>query len=111
MKPLVRVLGFFIGIVLFLSITVNNKTIFSYIYQVISPATMGAQSLTGSVFKNGFHMTKGYTKKLFDNSDPKIKDAVRTKLSGQKKSVNEPDERILPDEKEELDELIKSHHQ
>lgn len=104
-KMSVLLLGFF----LFLCITVKNKPIFTHIYNVISPATTYVQSATENFFKSSVAHTQTYSKKLFDNSVPKLKDSVDSKLSANKKAVAEPAERITNEEKAELDALIKNH--
>ena len=95
-----------------LSITVSNKTIFQHIYSLTSYVTIPAQNLTMSLFDKAAESTTAYTRKLFQNSVPKVKDSVKTKAAGlqRKAAAAEPEEVILEDEKEELDELIKTHH-
>lgn len=104
-----KIFGLMIGTILMLSITVNNKPIFTYIYDVISPATKAGQSLVTNLFDKSLEGTQDYSKKLFDNSVPKVGDAVKSRLSSQKKNVAEPAEKILDEEKAELDDLIKNH--
>ena len=103
------VLGIFIATVLFLSIEVSDKPIFAHIYKVISPATTAAQEATENFFDSSINKTQRYSKKLFDNSVPKVGDSVKSKMSGLKKQVGVPAEQITKKEKLELDELIKSH--
>ncbi len=76
---------------------------------MISPATRQAQSLAQSLFGNSVNQTKNYSRRLFDNSVPKMKDSVKSKMSGIKNSNNAPQEDITAKEKKQLDDLIKSH--
>jgi hypothetical protein len=109
MKTFLKIFGLAVVVVLVLSITIKNKTLFHYVYQVISPATQSAQDATESFFNRSVSSTHSYSKKLFDNSVPKVKDSVESKASGFKKNVGEPAEKITEDEKAELADLIKSH--
>ena len=106
MKTALRVFGIFIATVLFVSIEIGNKPIFGHIYNLISPATKGAQRLAESFFDSSVDKTQDFSKQLFENSVPKVKDSVRSKMSAVK---NQPQETITAKEKEQLDELIKSH--
>lgn len=109
MKKVLGVLGIFIATVLFLSIEVGNKPIFGHIYKMISPATKGAQEATEGFFNRSMNKTEKYSKKLFDNSIPKVNDSVKSKMSSVKKKTTEPLEDITEREKEQLDDLIKTH--
>lgn len=110
MKKILGIFGIFIATVIFLSIEIGNKPIFGHIYNVISPATKGAQNATENFFDRSVNKTEKYSKKLFDNSIPKVKDSVKSKMSAVKKKAAEPLEDITEREKEQLDELIKSHN-
>lgn len=110
MKTVLGIFGIFIATVLLLSIEISGRPIFSHIYRIISPATQTAQNATEDFFDRSMNKTQKYSKKLFDNSVPKVDDAVKSKMSGVKKSVKEPLEKITEEEKQELDELIKSHN-
>lgn len=101
MKTAAKIFGICFGFLLFLSITINEKPIFSYIYNFISPATKYAQDATESFFGRSVASTQTYSKKIFENSVPKVKGAA--------KSVAEPAEKITEHEKAELDQLIKNH--
>ncbi|MCM2349509.1 MAG: hypothetical protein NDI69_05770 [Bacteriovoracaceae bacterium] len=92
----------------FLTVNINGQTIFSHIYKVISPATIYVQNSVEDFFEQSVAGTKAYSKKMFDNSVPRFKDSVKSKLSGREK-VAEPAERITEKEKQELDQLIKNH--
>ncbi len=104
-----KVFGLFIAFTLFLSITVSGKPIFAYIYDVISPATNSAQEYVAMLFDKSIDGTQDYSKKLFDNSVPKVGD-LKGKLSSKSKTpAGEPAEKILEEEKAELESLIKNH--
>lgn len=108
MKTALKITGLLFGFFLVLCININERPLFSYLYNVISPATKYTQNATQSFFKKSFSSTQSYSKKLFDNSVPRVKDSVASKLSANKKG-GEPEERITEEEKEELDSLIKNH--
>lgn len=110
MKKFLQILSIFIVTVLFLAIEIGHKPIFSHIYKLISPATKAAQNATERFFDHSFDTTQKYSHKLFDNSVPKIKDNVKSKASSFKREVAEPSEKITPEEKKELDDLIRSHN-
>ncbi|WPU65600.1 hypothetical protein [Peredibacter starrii] len=110
MKTALKITGLLFGFLLFLSIEIKDKPIFAHIYGVISPATQYAQNTTEDFFSRSVNKTETYSKKLFDNSVPKVKDSVKSKLAAQKKIlIEEPAERITEQEKKELDALIKNH--
>ena len=109
MKTIFGIFGIFLATVLLLAIEVKGNPIFGHIYNVISPATQSAQEATENFFDRSVNKTQKYSRKLFDNSVPKVNDAVKSKMSGVRKSVQEPLEKITPEEKAELDELIKTH--
>jgi hypothetical protein len=109
MKTLIFTPILLMGFFLFLSINIKQKPIFSYIYEVISPATKAAQNATEDFFSKSLSSTKTYSKKLFDNSVPKVRDSVKSKMSATQKTVSEPLEKITDIDKRELDQLIKNH--
>ena len=112
MTSLIRTLVICVGFYLFLSVTINKKTIFSHVYSVTSHLTVPTQELTVSLFNKASVSTTAYTKRLFDNSVPKIKDSVRSKAAAPTRGSaagTAPEETILVEEKEQLDALIKSH--
>jgi hypothetical protein len=110
MKSLLTSLGLLFGFLIILSITINDRTIFSYIYHQISPVTTQGQELVEGFLKRSIAGTKIYTKKIFDNSIPKIKDSVKSKMSSHQKIQDEvSSEHITFEEKNELDDLIKNH--
>lgn len=100
------------GLVMFFSlcITVNEKPIFTHIYNVISPATKGTQRGVEKLFSASYREAEKFTKKLFVNSVPKVKDSVKSGLSSPQRSKGAPLETIEREDKEQLDELIKSHN-
>ncbi len=108
-KTTLSIFGLLVGFLLFMSITVNNKPMFSHVYEFISPATKYAQNKTEEFFEKSFQSTQTYSKKIFDNSVPKVKDSVKSKLAAQGKVGSEPLEKIPIEDKEELDQLIKNH--
>lgn len=109
MKTALKITGLLFGFLLFLSITVNDRPIFHHVYRVISPATKYAQKTTQDFFESSASSTHAYSKKLFDNSVPKLRDSVDSTMSGRQKVKGEPQERISTEDKEELDQLIKNH--
>jgi high-affinity Fe2+/Pb2+ permease len=109
MKTALKISGLLLGFFLFLSITIKDKPIFTYFYDLISPATKYAQSATEGFFSRSLSSTQTYSKKLFDNSVPKLKDSVDSKQSASLKRSAEPLETVTHEEKAELDELIKNH--
>lgn len=110
MKTALKIAGLLFGFLLFLTIEIKDKPIFSHIYGVISPATQYAQNATEDFFSRSVDSTETYSKKIFNNSVPKVKDTVKSKLAAQKKIlIEEPAERITEQEKKELDSLIKNH--
>ena len=95
----------------FLSITVNGTPIFNHIYSVTSHLSVPVQKLTNSVFSKAADSTTQYSKKLFDNSVPRLKDSVKSKSSAPARwsGGGEPEEVIRNAEKKELEDLIKKH--
>ena len=109
MRTILGAVGIFFATVLFLSIEIKQKPIFGHIYGLISPATRGAQRATENFFGSSYEKTHRYSKRLFENSVPNG-DTVRSKMSASaKRNVGEPAEKIYEEEKEKLDDLIKSH--
>src|SRR3712207_677551 len=108
MKTLFKTAGLLLGFFLLLCITIKDKPLFTYIYDVISPGTKYAQEATEGFFSRSVSSTHTYSKKLFDNSVPKVRDTVKSKLSSNKKMVV-IEERISEEDKQELDQLIKNH--
>jgi hypothetical protein len=110
MKSALKTLGLLVTFLLVMSITIKDRPLFTYVYEFISPATEYAQDATEEFFERSVTSTQSYSKKIFDNSVPKVKDSVKSKLASRAKTeIAEPAERIMEEEKEELDELIKNH--
>lgn len=109
MKTLITIAGVFTLTVLFLCVNIGGKPIFEPIYSVLSHVTVPVQNATVSLLGSAFNSTQDYSRKLFHNSVPKVKDAVKSRASAPVRAGGEPSEVILVEEKEELDELIKSH--
>lgn len=94
--------------VFLLSINIQGRPVFSHIYKFISPATKHAQQSAEDLMEKSLSTTRKYSKKLFDNSVPRMKDSVKSKLSSTQRE-GEPAEKITEKEKSELDALIKNH--
>jgi hypothetical protein len=110
MKTALKSLGLCILFLLALSLTVDNKPLFSYVYEVISPGTKIAQNATQEFLKRSVKNTQTYSKKLFDNSVPRARDAVKpTFFVSQNLEVEHPAEKITDEEKSQLENLIKNH--
>jgi hypothetical protein len=109
MKTALRIFGIFVATLLFLSIEIGDKPIFGHIYKLISPATKGAQKVAESFFDSSVDQTQHYSRKLFENSAPKMGDSVRSKMSGIKNHRGHPQEDLTTEDKKELDALIKSN--
>lgn len=110
MRQALKVFGFIFAVICTLSITVKDKPLFNYVYQAISPATTMTQRGVVAAYHFSAEKVQEFAKKLIDNSVPRV-DTVKSKLSGptRKKSQEEPSEKIAPEEKEQLDDLIKSY--
>ena len=109
---MITILKYCLALFLFmcvLTVEVNDRPIFSHLYKVISPATTYVQDSVEGLFKKSVAGTKEYSKKLFDNSVPKVKDSVDSKLSGRAKKVAEPLEKVTEEDRRKLDQLIKNH--
>lgn len=110
MRSFFKLIGILSAFLFFLSINVNGKPIFNSIYKVISPMTLSIQDVTEGFLKRSVSNTKDYSKKIFDNSVPKVRDSVKSKFSAnQKNAMSTIEEKITDEDKEELDALIKNH--
>ena len=109
MRSLLRFIGTTVFLLVVLSITIKDETIFDHIYGVISPATKSAQKITESFVAKSFESTEEYGRKIFDNSVPKLKDSVKSKLSANKRKLSAPLDDIPVEDKQQLERLIKSH--
>jgi hypothetical protein len=96
-----------LGLLIFLSITIQKKTVFNHIYSVTSPITIAAQDAAEDLVFNSYRSANEYTRKFFDNSVPKVKDTVSSQISAIKKN-GLPEEIITIQEKNELNHLIKN---
>jgi hypothetical protein len=105
-KTAIKTFVLFITTILVLSINIKDRPLFSYIYDVISPATESVQDSVASFFSDSFSNTHKVSKQLFDNSVPKVKDKISSKLSA---PAGKPQEKIEREEKQQLDDLIKDH--
>ncbi len=108
MKTVLKIPAFFVLFVLVMSITVNGKHLFSYVYDVISPATTYAQAKTMSLFGSSMASTQVYAKKLFNNSIPEVRksaEAYQKRQAEQGKVLEE----LTEEDKQQLTSLIKSH--
>jgi hypothetical protein len=103
----IKITGLFIIFLFVMSISVMDKPLFMHAYKVISPITKYVQTTTENFVARSFSGTQSYTKKIFDNSVPKMKDSVKSKMSSSNKGA--PAERITEKEKEELNQLIRNH--
>ena len=103
----IKMTGLFILFLFVMSVSVMDKPLFMHAYKVISPITKYAQSTAEDFIGRSLSGTQSYTKKIFDNSVPKVKDSVKSKMSSRYK--DEPAEIITKEEKEELNQLIKNH--
>lgn len=111
MISLVKTLVVCFATVFVLCLTVNGKPIFDSVYSVLSHVTVPVQAAAMSVFSGAVDSTQEYSKKIFNNSVPKMKDAVKSRASAPKRTdAGAPSEVIHVEEKEELDDLIKSHY-
>lgn len=102
-----KVLGLSLCLILVLSITIKRRTLFSYVYGVISPMTTTVQSATEQFLASSYKTTQDYTKRIFHNSLPRIQDTVKNNLSAPVRSSVEPEEDITASEKQDLDSLIR----
>ena len=101
MKAVLKVTGLFVGLVIFLSITIKNKPVFTYIYSAISPLTIASQNIVEDFIERSLSGTKNYSVKIFDNSNPRLKNIVESKVS----SIDA--EKITEEDKSKLDDLIR----
>lgn len=106
-----KVIGICFLTVFVLCLQINGRPIFEPVYSVLSHLTVPFQNGAESVIGSAFDSTQDYSRKIFNNSVPKVKDAVKSRASAPVRSTGgKPSEEILTEEKEELDELIKSHY-
>jgi hypothetical protein len=101
MKAVLKVTGLLVAFLIFMSITINNKPVFTYIYSAISPLTIASQNIVEDFIKRSLLGTKNYSVKIFDNSNPRMKNIVESKIS----SIDT--EKITEEDKSKLDDLIR----
>jgi hypothetical protein len=101
MKSALKAIGLLIVFLIFLSITINGKPVFNYIYAGISPITLESQKIVEDFVKRSLSGTKNYSVKIFDNSNPRLKEVVDAKIS------HLDTEKITDEDKSKLDDLIR----
>jgi hypothetical protein len=104
-----KTMGLFAGFFVLLSISINNVPVFNHIYDVTSKITIPVENMAVSLFSKAAESTTAYTKKLFDNSIPRNRDSVKSKMSAPMRVSGPALEHIQTDEKDQLDDLIKNH--
>ncbi len=114
MITVIKFIGICVLTVFILCLNVNGKPLFEPVYKVLSSISVPIQNATESLMASVFQSSQDYSKRIFNNSVPKVRDAVKSRASAPSrftgKASGEPKEEILLEEKEELDDLIKSHH-
>jgi hypothetical protein len=110
MKTALQIVGISFLTIFILCLNVNGRPIFEPVYSVLSHVTIPFQNATASLMGSALDSTQNYSRKLFNNSVPKVKDAVKARAAAPMRQSGEPKEVIMVEEKEELDELIKSHY-
>jgi hypothetical protein len=108
MKTVFKLLGCSLITLVILSVEVNNRPIFLHIYHYISPMIKFAQTKTSQFFNQSMDRTSSYSKKIFDNSVPRIGQKLQAKSSPQFQSPPAQED-IHHNEKAELEQLIKTH--
>lgn len=110
LKSILKYVSISLLIILILSVSINKKPTFYYVYDIISPVTIKAQKEVESFFERSISGTKTYSKKIFENSVPKVNDSIKSKLSSHRnKKLIHPQENIKDEEKAELDKLIRKY--
>lgn len=109
MKTVFKIVGICALTIFVLCMNVNGKPIFEPVYSVLSHLTVPFQNASESLLSSALTSAQDYSRRLFNNSVPKMRDAVKSRASGPVRKSAAPSEEILVEEKEELDELIKSH--
>jgi hypothetical protein len=112
MKTILKIFGLCFLTVFGLCLNINGKPVFEPVYSALSHVTIPFQNATGSLLANAMKSTQEYSRKIFNNSVPKMKDAVKSRASAPTRNPTKgvPSEVIMVEEKEELDDLIKSHY-
>ena len=112
MKTLLKIIGLCFLTVFVLCLNINGKPLFEPVYSVLSHVSIPFQNATASLLASAASSTQEYSRKLFNNSVPKVRDAVKSRAAAPSRDFvkGTPSEEIMVEEKEELDDLIKSHH-
>ena len=110
MKTILKCVGVCSLTIFLLCLNVNGKPIFESVYSVLSHVTIPFQNVAESWVASAFESTQEYSRKIFQNSLPKVKDSVKSRLAAPARSSGRPAEEILVEEKEQLADLIKHHH-
>jgi hypothetical protein len=85
----------------------EGKTLFSYAYKYTSELSKPTQEVATEYYNKGLYSTRKISRDLFENSVPKIKDSVKSKLSS-KKISNEEKEEINEEDKKKLENLLEN---
>lgn len=109
MRTAFRIIAICSLTIFILCMNVNGKPIFEPVYSVLSHLTIPFQEKTESLISSALDSTQDYSRRIFNNSVPKMRDAVKSRSSAPVRKSSKPDQEILIEDKEELDELIKSH--
>jgi hypothetical protein len=108
MKKILAVVSIIFFTYLVFSIRIENKPIFTHLFNKTSTITDSLQVNSQKVAKKVGIETKKYSTLIFTNSTPReIKDQVNSKLSSAKLKGQNVAEEIKEQEKKELDDLIK----
>jgi hypothetical protein len=105
MKAALRSLGLLTAFFLILSISVGGRPVFDYLHDFSRPATTRAQAAVEDFFFRSVAGTQTYSKKLFENSVPRV-NAGRLRASG---GIGVPADAVTAEDKARLDALIKNH--
>lgn len=109
MSTIIRIIGISGLTIFILCMNVNGKPIFEPLYSIMSHVTVPFQNVSRSLLSSAFTSVQDYSRRLFQNSVPKVRDSVKSRVSAPSRKTGAPSEEILAREKEQLDELIKSH--
>jgi len=87
----------------------NGNHLFDKFYNLVTPYANKAVATT----KQKLSTTKRYSKKLYSNSEPFVKEEVKLKLSGVQKKIHEmkknaPDDSYTDEERERLRKVLKN---
>jgi hypothetical protein len=87
----------------------NNNRLFDKFYDLVTPYANKAVATT----KQKFSTTKRYSKKLYSNSEPFVKEEVKLKISGLQKKIHDtknspPDDAYTDEERERLRKVLRN---